>query len=136
MSVISRILEFIEYKKTNKSRFYKETGLSNGFLDKVKDIGASKIESILYTYPEINLNWLITGKGKMINSNNDADTIELLNDLLERKDELLQNETFRDYIRMNMEFIMADDEREKKNKALDDLRKIAIEKHMNKEDNS
>lgn len=67
--ITSRILKIIELKGINKSRFYKETGLSNGFLDKVKDIGSSKIENILNCYPEINPAWLITGKGSMILEN-------------------------------------------------------------------
>lgn len=64
--IIERVLQLIEFKGLNKSRFYKDTGLSNGFLDKVKDIGSSKLEDILNAYPDINPAWLITGKGEMI----------------------------------------------------------------------
>lgn len=64
--IIKRILQYIEYKGINKHKFYIQTGLSNGFLDKVKDIGTSKIEIIYSIYPEINLEWLITGKGEML----------------------------------------------------------------------
>jgi repressor LexA len=64
--LVDRILKIIELKGLNKSRFYMETGLSNGFLDKVKDIGASKIEQILNTYPDISPEWLISGKGAML----------------------------------------------------------------------
>lgn len=64
--ITDRVLQIIEYKGISKSRFYKETGLSNGFLDKVKDIGASKVEDILNTYPEIDIEWLLTGKGRML----------------------------------------------------------------------
>jgi phage repressor protein C with HTH and peptisase S24 domain len=64
--IIDRIMQLIKYKGINKRKFYIETGLSNGFLDKVKDIGASKIEQILITYPEVNPEWLLTGKGEMI----------------------------------------------------------------------
>ena len=65
--IVSRILQIIEYKGINKRKFYLETGLSNGFLDKVKDVGASKIEHILNVYPEINMEWLLTGEGDMLN---------------------------------------------------------------------
>ena len=61
-----RILQFLDYKGLSKNKFYIKVGLSNGFLDKGKDIGASKIEDIYSTYPEINLEWLITGKGEML----------------------------------------------------------------------
>lgn len=64
--IVERILQLIEYKSINKRKFYIETGLSNGFLDKVKDIGASKIEQILTIYPDINPEWLLTGKGCMV----------------------------------------------------------------------
>lgn len=64
--VIDRILKIIELKGITKHKFYSETGLSNGFLDKVKDIGSSKIENILKVYPDINPTWLITGNGEML----------------------------------------------------------------------
>lgn len=64
--IIDRILYFIEYVGIKKNKFYVLTGLSNGFLDKVKDIGASKVEKILEVFPEINPIWLITGEGSML----------------------------------------------------------------------
>lgn len=64
--MIERILQIIDYKGISKNQFYKETGLSNGFLDKVKDIGVSKLEQILKTYPEINPEFIIFGKNPMI----------------------------------------------------------------------
>lgn len=64
--IIDRVLKIIDFKGINKNKFYIETGLSNGFLDKVKDIGGSKIEQILNSYPEINPEWLLTGEGVML----------------------------------------------------------------------
>lgn len=72
--IVQRILDFIEYKGIRKSQFYRETGLSNGFLDKVKDIGTSKIEYILKAYPELSLDWLVLGKGEMILSDTKKET--------------------------------------------------------------
>lgn len=66
--IIDRILKIIDLNNENKNQFYKKTGLSNGFLDKVKDIGGSKIEYILNSYPDINPEWLLTGKGEMLKS--------------------------------------------------------------------
>lgn len=68
MSSVSRILSYIEFEKIKKSDFYKKTGLSNGYLDKVKELGSDKIESIISVFPTINLEWLVTGKGKMVKS--------------------------------------------------------------------
>lgn len=67
--IVDRIMQIIDFKGINKRKFYIETGLSNGFLDKVKDIGASKIEDILKSYPDINAEWLVTGKGDMLKPN-------------------------------------------------------------------
>ena len=46
-------------------KFYKKTGLSNGFLDKNRNIGSDKCEIISVYYPNLSLEWLITGKGDM-----------------------------------------------------------------------
>lgn len=64
--IVERIMRFIDYKGISKLKFYNQVGLSNGFLDKVKDIGASKVQKILSTYPEINPIWFITGVGTML----------------------------------------------------------------------
>tara|TARA_R110002111_G_scaffold5920_9_gene27426 strand:+ start:2382 stop:3038 length:657 start_codon:yes stop_codon:yes gene_type:complete len=65
-----RIIQFIDYKGISKYKFYKKTGLSNGFLDKKGTIGADKCEIIYSYFPEINLEWLLTGKGSMLKINN------------------------------------------------------------------
>lgn len=78
--IIDRIAQIIDYKGINKSKFYKETGLSNGFLDKVKDIGASKIEQILSVYSEISPEWLITGNGPMLRKRSAASVYSLRSD--------------------------------------------------------
>ncbi|MDY3529055.1 XRE family transcriptional regulator [Riemerella anatipestifer] len=67
--VVDRIFQIIEYKGITKTNFYREVGLSNGFLDKVKDVGVSKLDLILKKYPEISPEWLITGKGEMLKNN-------------------------------------------------------------------
>jgi len=66
MSSVSRIVDFIESQRIKKSVFYRKTGMSNGYLDKVKELGADKYASIISNYPEINPDWLLTGKGSML----------------------------------------------------------------------
>jgi hypothetical protein B2_07877 len=61
-----RILQFIDYKRFSKSKFYRETGLSNGILDKKSGLTLDSIEKIYSKYPEINIEWLLTGKGEML----------------------------------------------------------------------
>src|SRR5690554_2385314 len=98
--LIDRILKIIELEGINKSQFYKKTGLSNGFLDKVKDVGVSKIEDILKSYPKINPEWLLTGKGNMLRSSEskkvESSSEDVLKDkiisLLEAENERLKSE--------------------------------------------
>lgn len=61
-----RILQFVEYKGFSKRKFYAETGLSNGILDKTSGLSVETLEKIYLTFPEISLEWLITGKGEML----------------------------------------------------------------------
>lgn len=66
MSSVARMLDFIDKNKIKKSEFYLKTGFSNGYLDKVKEIGSDKLEIILSKFSTINIEWLITGKGEMV----------------------------------------------------------------------
>jgi phage repressor protein C with HTH and peptisase S24 domain len=65
-TIIDRLLIFIELKLINKRQFYISTGLSNGFLDKDSQIRVDSIEKVISTYPELNIDWLITGNGSML----------------------------------------------------------------------
>ena len=66
MEITQRIKKFIDYKGITKYEFHKVNGFSNGFLDKDREIGTNKCAKILENYPEINLIWLLTGKGEML----------------------------------------------------------------------
>ncbi len=72
MGVIERLREYIDFKGITKYKFYQETGLSNGFLDKNTNVGSDKCEKIIYQYPDISPEWLITGRGSMIRSDQPA----------------------------------------------------------------
>jgi len=61
-----RIIKYIESKGVSKYKFYKTTGLSNGFLDKEGAIGSDKCEIIIYHYTDLNPTWLLTGNGEML----------------------------------------------------------------------
>jgi phage repressor protein C with HTH and peptisase S24 domain len=66
MTARKRILEYIESKGITKYRFYKDIGLSNGYLDKEGSIGSDICEKISYQYKDLSLEWLITGLGSML----------------------------------------------------------------------
>ena len=66
MDAKSNLLIFIKEKNLSKTDFYKKTGLSNGFLDKGGSVTSANLETILNTFPEISLDWLVTGRGPML----------------------------------------------------------------------
>lgn len=71
MGITKRIFQFIDYKSISKREFYLACSLSNGFLDKVSNIGSDKIEKILSAYSEISPEWLVTGNGGMLRSDSE-----------------------------------------------------------------
>lgn len=75
MTVKERIEMFIERQGIKRSIFEKSCGFSNGYTRNLKENpGASKIEDILKTYPEINRVWLLTGEGQMLKAQPDNQT--------------------------------------------------------------
>jgi hypothetical protein len=70
--MLQRLKEYIDYKGVSTSRFEKSIGMSNASFGKsLKNngtIGADKLEIILNVYADLDLYWLVTGKGEMIKS--------------------------------------------------------------------
>lgn len=63
----ARLLDVIEYLGIKKAQFEKNAGLSNGFVDKAgNNTRETSLDKISNTYPQININWLRTGEGKML----------------------------------------------------------------------
>lgn len=95
--IIDRIKQIIDYKHISVRKFCIEIGVSNGFLDKVKDVGVEKVAKILNTYPEINPEWLVTGKGEMIKQQHspqlsiDTSRIDELNEMIDMQRKLIKN---------------------------------------------
>ena len=96
MGAKSNLLKYLELNKVNKSDFYKKTGLSNGFLDKNENISSQNIEIIISHYPDLSIEWLITGEGEMCRlpgkiyyeklDENTSRLIDILQDTLIEKD--------------------------------------------------
>lgn len=88
MGAKRRLLEFLEFKGVKKAEFYKQTGLSNGFLDKNNNISSDNIVIIISNYNDINLNWLIMGEGDMLTSESEhsVSTLHSLHSLFETRE--------------------------------------------------
>lgn len=63
-----RLIKYLEAKGISKYRFYEDTGLSNGYLDKAGGLNGSSIEKISALYQDLNIEWVISGAGDMLRS--------------------------------------------------------------------
>lgn len=64
-----RLDKFMKYKGLNDNRITVEVGISNGLIGKARKRGSlsqDNISKILYTYSDLDANWLMTGKGNML----------------------------------------------------------------------
>lgn len=104
MSVVKRIKKYIDFKGVTVQKFEVNVGYSNGAfgsqLKNDKSIGSDKIENILNAYPEINPEWLLTGRGEMLRAKEDmrhadpheSDLLKKINELQEFKIHQLEKE--------------------------------------------
>lgn len=73
-----RLIEFLAYLKIGQKKFEQACGLSNGFVNNLGyNITLRSLNKIQDAYPELNINWLKTGDGEMINSDSTKPTNEL-----------------------------------------------------------
>ena len=72
MSVKENITKFAKSQNLAISDFEKIIGVSNGYVNSIsKSIGIDKIHSLLEKFPIVNIEWILTGKGKMLKTEND-----------------------------------------------------------------
>ena len=99
MEVKNRLTQYLSYKGIGQVSFANIAGLSRGYVNNiVNSIGPIAQSKIAKSFPDLNIDWLITGKGNMLkeesvstnseNTNQQSDdmTIQKLLEALERKD--------------------------------------------------
>jgi hypothetical protein len=73
LKTIDRLTQFIQYAGLSARQFDLSIGAGNGYTLRMKknhaSIGSDVIETIIRTYPQLNLVWLMTGEGEMIKKN-------------------------------------------------------------------
>jgi hypothetical protein len=73
LKTIDRLTQFIQYAGLSARQFDLSIGAGNGYTLRMKknhaSIGSDVIETIIRTYPQLNLIWLMTGEGEMIKKN-------------------------------------------------------------------
>lgn len=65
--VKDRILQFIKFEKLTTVEFEKSIGVSNGYVTSIsRSIQPDKLGIISDVYPQLNIEWLLIGKGSML----------------------------------------------------------------------
>lgn len=68
-TVKQRLLDFIYYLRITQAEFCDKIGASHAYVTSMrKSISSDKLSVITAQYPELNIEWLLTGKGEMLNS--------------------------------------------------------------------
>lgn len=71
-TVKERLILFIKNKGLSQSAFERMCGMSNGYVNNLKNsMGIAKLQSVLSVFPELNQQWLLTGEGEMLNSDDE-----------------------------------------------------------------
>ena len=74
--ILARLQQFMEHEKLTAYQVNKDSGLCKGLLIKAftnqRGLTTSTLEAILNAYPQLNANWLIVGRGEMLNPEPDA----------------------------------------------------------------
>lgn len=70
MRLTDRLLTYLEYKGVTIYYFEKVVGVGNGYFGKQHkgkgSVGSDILEKVAEHYPDLNLNWLVSGKGPML----------------------------------------------------------------------
>lgn len=73
MTVKERLILYLEKKKITQARFEQSIGASNGYVNSMrKGMGVDKLEQVRLMYPDLNIEWLRTGKGEMFKEQSSA----------------------------------------------------------------
>ena len=100
--MIRRIEEFIKYQGISVRAFEQAISASDGMIRRAinngTDIQSKWITKIADNYPQLNLDWLITGEGKMLKCDNNSINQQSPNDsillkLLEEKEKKIEQLT-------------------------------------------
>lgn len=83
--VKERLINFLNAQSVKKSFFEECIGASNGFVNSIRrSISPDKINAIKENFPDLNIDWLLTGDGEMLNTFENKDEISIRKYCLEK----------------------------------------------------
>ncbi len=66
-TVKQRLIKYLAEKHISKTEFGRTIGVSNAYVSSIREsISPDKIQSIALNYPDLNIEWLLTGEGPML----------------------------------------------------------------------
>lgn len=69
-TIVDRILKIADFKEISLAKFSRKIGVSSSYFSKQKansaNVGSQVLNKITEVYPEINIYWVLTGKGEML----------------------------------------------------------------------
>ncbi len=88
-----RMLEFLQKLEISQAKFEKKAGLTNGTVNNTgESYRKSTLNKIIKAYPELNVNWLLTGEGSMLNEQETSEKTSPKNKALFRENNQLVRE--------------------------------------------
>lgn len=88
-----RIIQYIESKGFSVKEFLEKTEIKRGFLDSDKlkaTVSDIFITKIIAKYPDINLEWLVTGRGEMLKNTYSLKPTTYQHDNIEDKNYMIE----------------------------------------------
>ena len=75
-SLKDRLRLFLEYRQTSQSAFERTLGLSHGYVTNIRKGISPQVRSLIVRhYPELNVDWLTTGRGEMLSCGPDTNPV-------------------------------------------------------------
>jgi hypothetical protein len=65
-TIKERIYRYLDFKRITPSRFEKTIKAGGSYLKNVRTIGSDKLLAISENYADLNIDWLVTGRGGML----------------------------------------------------------------------
>lgn len=100
MSVKIRLKEVIKHHGLTVKSFEKSIDVSNGYVNSItKNIGFDKLILLIDKFPNLNIKWLISGKGEMfLESKNSLDQFsieEIITYIFDQKEKFRENTAYK-----------------------------------------
>lgn len=80
LSIKERLIEYLTVKQISKSEFGRRVGVSNAYITSIrKSIQPEKIQAIQREFPDLNIEWLISGVGSMLVDTTSTNSTSVVN---------------------------------------------------------